>query len=337
MVLRKKSSYGKRYKRYSRKRMYNRRKSNSVAYRALRIARSASRRVAGEVCKFESNPLMYTNTKFSRTDTSSTWAIANQQPLSRISSGIPWIMPLNWLYFQASSSSSSTSTFYVNRDLQTGTGDIVSSIRNPIWYNTFGQKTEDQKSSTFDDVRSTEFQYRLKYIYINALFNASITNPGNTNPGNNTDGALRIVVIKDKQPTGGSATWYDENTSINSRGVFNSQRIDAQLNPNTVGRFRIMYDKTLRFSTINGYKPFKYFKKLSTTVRNNRDIISPEDGGDPSLSNNFLETNDRSPPVQMNAYYLMIFSDGLNFQYTDESVTGNAQFHLFNRIAYYNN
>ena len=224
MVLRKKSSYGKRYKRYSRKRMYNRRKSNSIAYRALRIARSATRRVAGEVCKFESNPMMYTNSVFTRSATNTTWAIADQQPLKDISSGVPWIMPLNWLYYQAASASSSTSTFYVNRVLQTGTGEIVASIRNPIWYNTFGSQTSTQQSSDFDDVRSTEFQYRLKYIYINALFNASINSSAN-----NTDGALRIVVVKDKQPTGGSATWYDENTSTNSRGVFNAQRIDAQL------------------------------------------------------------------------------------------------------------
>ena len=46
--------------------------------------------------------------------------------------------------------------------------------------------------------------------------------------------------------------------------------------------FKIMYDKTLRFNTINGYKPFKYFKKLSTVVRNNRDVLP---------TNNILNTS----------------------------------------------
>lgn len=145
---------------------------------------------------------------------------------------------------------------------------------------------------------------------------------------------MRIVIIKDKQPTGGAATWYDQNVTTNSRGVFNANRIDAQLNPSTVGRFKIMYDKTIRFNTINGYKPFKYYKQFATVVRNNRDNVRGTQYID---QQNYLQTHEQSPPVQKNAFYLMMFSDGLNFTYSADSSTPAASFHLFNRVAFYNN
>ena len=95
-----------------------------------------------------------------------------------------------------------------------------------------------------------------------------------------------------------------------------------------------MYDKTLRFNRINGYKPFKYFKRLSTIVRNNRGLVSQ---GNISASSSRYQTKEESAPVQKNAYYMLMFSDGLNFEYSTESSTPAAGFNLFNRIAYYNN
>lgn len=316
---------------YSRRRRYNR-----TGYRTLAKRISAvSKRIAGEVCKFESTPNDFTNSLVV-VGTSSTL----QRPLNSITSGTPWIMPLNWTY--SSATGLATGTVYVNGVQQVTGTTLTASFKNPLWYNTAFRDVDNSFGGTndyFHDNVSPGLQYRLKYIYINALFNASINASVN-----NTDGALRIVIIKDKQPTGGSATWADTNNE-NSRGVFNSDRIDAQLNPNTVGRFKIMYDKTLRFNTTNGYKPFKYYKQLSTVVRNNRDLLPSNSGStQPGYDNialssptNYLQTSNESPPVQKNAFYIMIFSDGLNFAYTTDSTTPAASFHLFNRIAYFNN
>lgn len=320
------SSYARKVKKSSRsKRVYKRsygRRGSSYRRLARRIS-AVSRRVAGEVCKFEITPDQFTNTIISKQSASSTtYTPTTGTPLINISSGTPWIMPINWTYSKAQEDINGSSSLYYNGSQQPlPISPITVSKRNPIYYNTM------DVSGAFE---TTQLQYRLKYIYINALFNASINQSEN-----NTDGALRIVIVKDKQPTGGSATWYDENATTNSRGVFNANRIDAQLNPSTVGRFKIMYDKTMRFNTINGYKPFKYFKRLSTTIRNNRNYDSyiPQRID----QENYAQTSDQSPPVQKNAFYIMIFSDGLNFTYTSDPSTPAASFHLFNRVAYYNN
>ena len=324
-------------KRTSRKgtiRRYHRR--SGVGYRKLsRRISAVSRRVAGEVCKFESQPTSYGNSTFTYTaqpsGTLSNISVGTSYPLQTISSGVPWIMPINWIYQPGTSSSSTVTTgIYVDGQQYLTSGPATASLKQPIWYNTMSGSEEVQDNSA-------QLQYRLAYIYINALFNASIASSVN-----NTDGALRIVIVKDRQPTGGAATWADANAVTNSRGVFNGNRIDAQLNPNTVGRFKIMYDKTLRFNTTNGYKPFKYYKRLSTVVRNNRNYIntaisSQSTAGTVTSSANRLQSASESPPVQKNAYYMMIFSDGLQFTYTQDAATPAASFHLFNRVAYYNN
>lgn len=332
------SPYVRKTNKVSRKRTSSKRKFGGYrryhrsGYRSLsRRISAVSRRVAGEVCKFESTPHFYSNSQVV-VGTSAT----TQYPLDTITSGTPWIMPLNWYYRQTTGSA--TGAVYANGQTLTSGTNITLSVRNPLWYNTLTENTDTFLDPTTADALndiSPGLQYRMKYIYINALFNASISNSVN-----NTDGALRIVIIKDKQPTGGSATWFDEgtlNNGENHRGVFNSNRIDAQLNPNTVGRFKIMYDKTLRFTTISGYKPFKYFKKLSTVVRNNRDIVGGGNTSTLSSNQNKVETSERPPPVQKSAYYLMIFSDGLTFSHSTAAETPAASFHLFNRIAYYNN
>ena len=299
--------YAKSTKKFSRtKRTYKRyNRYRRTGYRTLAKRISAvSRRVAGEVCKFESTPHSYSNSAVV-VGTSST----TQYPLDNITSGNAWVMPLNWYYF--ATSGAATGAVYANGEsLPSGTSATLS-VRNPIFYNTLSANTDTyldpSTSDSLNDV-APGLQYRLKYIYINALFNASVSQSIN-----NTDGALRIVIVKDKQPTGGAATWFDEgtfNNGENHRGVFNANRIDAQLNPNTVGRFKIMYDKTLRFTTISGYKPFKYYKAISSVIRNNRDIVA-NSGTTTTLSSNQnkVETSNRPPPVQKNAFYLMIFSE----------------------------
>lgn len=314
-------------RKYGTRKRYTRTYKRSIA-RVNRRINALQRRVAGEVEKFETTPDSFTNTlltygAISGSLQSNITPTFNNKPLNTISSGVPWVMPLNWVYVSAYQTGSSpiTTGIYTGSDKWTVSGPASVSMRNPVWYNVLSGNQESPDNAT-------ELQYRLKYIYINALFNASINSSVN-----NTDGALRIVIVKDKQPTGGAATWSGQ-----ARGVFNANRIDAQLNPSTVGRFKIMYDKTLRFNTINGYKPFKYYKLLSTTIRNNRGIYSTGTSNNTlTAAYNRLEVNDNPPPVQKNAFYLMMFSDGLTFNYSADSSTPAASFHLFNRIAYYNN
>lgn len=315
---------------YRRTRPYRR-----STYRVLsRRISAVSKRVAGEVCKFESTPQLFSNITLTYA-TSTSYNITQNSPLIRIVSGQPWVMPLNWFYSQPVNSLSqmSSAPFY-NGSIQgfpIQGSPVTVSLKQPLYYNTLFANENNLSTPNNNIAPSTDYQYRLKYMYINALFNASIASSQN-----NTDGALRIVIIKDKQPTGGSATWYDENITANSRGVFNANRIDAQLNPQTVGRFKILCDKTLRFNNINGYKPFKWYRKNSTTCRNNRTRVNTV--SDISTeSGNYAQTNDESPPVQKNAFYLLIFSDGLTFDYSSEPTTPAASFHLFNRVAYYNN
>lgn len=329
-------------KAYRRGRTYRRagRYSNKN-YRALHRRVSAiSRKLAAEVCKFETTPDMYTNSLLNmiKSGTDVDYNGTQQTPLTSITSGTPWIMPLNWIY-QAANSLGGTNPYINGTQVTNVISGLTVSVRNPVWYNTYATQTESTPGlqANHEGMRSPGFQYRLKYIYLRGLFNASVSESVN-----NSDGAVRIVVVKDKQATGGAATWYDDNYATNSRGVFNAQRIDAQLNPNTIGRFKIMYDKTLRFNTINGYKPFKYFKRLSSIVKNNRDLVSISPSGTGTdrtelIEGTYYETNSRAPPVQKNAYYLMIFSDGLNFTYSNESSTPAASFHIFNRVSYYDN
>ncbi len=312
----------------------------TTAVKALRIARSVNRRLAAEVCKWQITPDLFTNLA-SNSDSPTMWSqFVETQPLSTISSGVPWIMPINWVYTTLPNNAT-TGNVYINGKINgintSGTGTSTPELlairsvssRNPIWYNTM---TSDQDGSTtnYGDVSSTELQYRMAYIYIKGIFNASVASSQN-----NTDGAMRIVIVKDRQPQGGAATWFDSNNNSNaSRGVFNSLLIDAQINTQTSGRFKIMYDKTLRFTTINGYKPFKYFKRLTTIVRNTRRTISPVGW---TQSGSTAQTNDAPPPVLKNAFYMMIFTDGLNFTYSNDSTTPAAGFHLFSRVGYYNN
>lgn len=326
-------------KAYRRGRTYRRAGRYSYKnYRALHRRVSAiSRKLAAEVCKFETTPDMFTNSLLTMQKNGSDvdYNGTQQTPLTSITSGTPWIMPLNWIY-QAANSIGGKNPYIDGTQVTNVISGLTVSVRNPVWYNTYGSQT-DTMPDYVEGMRSPGFQYRLKYIYLRGLFNASVTESVN-----NSDGAVRIVVVKDKQATGGAATWYDDNYATNSRGVFNAQRIDAQLNPNTIGRFKIMYDKTLRFNTINGYKPFKYFKRLSSIVKNNRDLVpaglmSTSPVMTELTEGTYYETNSRAPPVQKNAYYLMIFSDGLNFTYSNESSTPAASFHIFNRVSYYDN
>lgn len=317
--------YKRTYKRRYKRRTYKR--SNRVAYKALKIARSMNRKIAAEVCKFEATPDTFAN--YSLSVGTSSYAATQQYPLQVIESGKPYIYPLNW-YYTAGSNLTSMNSVYINGQQYTYPATLPGSTvstKFPIWYNTLGSPTTDSNDSI-----STELQYRLKYIYINAIFNAS--NLDQSNP----DGALRIIVVKDKQPTAGAPDWFaneTQQTTLFSRSVFNSNNINAQLNPKSVGRFSIMYDKTLRFSTINGYKPFKYFKKISSVVRNNTQLAGIPQGL--STSTSFYQTSETPAPILKNAYYLMIFSDGLKFTHSNQSSTPAQGFTLFSRVAYYNN
>ena len=320
-MFKRKRTFAKKKRTYGKRRKY----TFSPYKRIYRSIRAVSRKIAGEVFKFESTPALYQNLAIDY----DTKKLTLQSPLLNIINGLSWVMPLNWVYQAAKHTPSGTFTsVFVNGREYTDEGPEEASVKNPIWRNT------EQGLEEFQD-SGTQLQYRLKYIYINALFNASV---GVTTE--NSDGALRIVIVRDKQPTGGTVTWHDDDFVTNSRGVFNANRINAQLNPNSLGRFSIMYDKTLRFNTINGYKPFKYFKRLSTIVRNNRGLASASYSGSSAIifeNHSRYQTSEESAPVQKNAYYLMMFPDGVSFTHSTASSTPGASFNLFSRVAYYNN
>ena len=81
--------YAKSTKKFSRtKRTYKR----SIARVNRRIS-AVSKRVAGEVCKFESTPSLFSNSHVVVGTSSEI-----QRPLQTITSGVPYIYPLNWFY-----------------------------------------------------------------------------------------------------------------------------------------------------------------------------------------------------------------------------------------------
>ena len=159
----------------TRKRTYVKKRTTPIR-RVYRRINTISRKLAAEVFKFESTPDMYKNLAITSDDSEITATV--NQPLLQITSGEPWIMPLNWIYQGESSNGQSV---YVNGKQYTATnysGPPVAAVKNPIYRNT------EEGIEEFRD-SGVQLQYRLKYIYINALFNASI----NDESMNNSDGA----------------------------------------------------------------------------------------------------------------------------------------------------
>lgn len=314
----------------------------ALANRAFRIARNLSRKVAGEVCKWQVTPASFTNVPISLNEAQTAFDVYTNYPLSKIESGNAWIMPLNWFY--SGSTTQGESHTPIDHNIYINGQEIAPddnsealinqltpvSVKNPIWYNTL-TSLGILGASDASAKDGTQFQYRLAYIYIRGIFNASLSETTT-----NTDGAARFVIVKDKQPAAGTLRWYNEDFRTNS--VFTSNLIDAQLNPETLGRFKIIYDKTKYFTTINGYKVFKFFRRLSTTVRNSRTFTQVENLDMSGNATNLgYSSVDIAPPIIKNAYYLMIFTDGLEFTYSENSTTPAQGFHLFNRVGYYNN
>lgn len=305
-------------RKYSSSKRFNRSRRFITKRTDVKLSRrisALSKRVAGECFKFTITPANFSNVTITGGSGSvpNYTPVINNQVLYNITSGTPWIMPLNWVYEKPiTSTASQTSAPWYN-----GTSQGIPPVGVSI------------DLSLKQPIEGVEYQYRLAYIYINALFNASFSNSTN-----NTDGALRIVIVKDKQATGGAATWADVSGPSNSRGVFTSNNINALLNPQTLGRFKIMYDKTLKFSTTNGYKPFKYFKRISSIVRQNTTTKSNTTA---TLTGGAAQTSDQSPPVEKNAFYLMMFPDGVSFTYSTNSETPALGFNLLSRIGYFNN
>lgn len=310
-------------KRYTR-RQYNR-KGTAVAYRALRVARSATRRVAGEACKFELTPMDFGNTVYTYASSTSSYQFVTANTLNTITSGTPWIMPLNWVY-----------TPIVNQQTITGSATFTPSLTNARSYQLKMPAYYKMLTGDITPNSGTELQYRLKYLYINAIFNSS------------TPGRLRFVIVRDKLPTDQGLTWYSATDS--KRSVFNSNNINAQLNPLSNGRFVVLYDKTMQINTINPLKPFKYFRRMSNKIRNSTPV-TPQMGWTSYTDNQSSGTNTtrytfNSPPGQQtdptpigrNALYLMIFSDGCTFNYDNsDGATESNTFKLMSRVSYYNN
>lgn len=299
--------------------------SSKVAFRALRVARAANRRVAGEACKFELTPR-----DFGYNTISSETMSVPQYSLVSIISGTPWVMPLNWVYQPISTiTTSGTVTYSRYRNANGGLSTFSTSssnqfqYKNPVYYKML--------TGDITPFSGSELQYRLKYLYINAIFNSS------------TPGRMRFVIVRDKLPTDQGATWYNANDT--NRSVFNSNNINAQLNPLSNGRYVILYDRTMQINTIQPMKPFKYYRKMSNKIRNSTPNITPQNPTQELSGSNTYNVFARAPdlqttpsPVGKNALYLMIFSDGCNFTYdTTNGSTEENTFKLMSRVSYYNN
>lgn len=303
------------------------RKGNAVAYRALRIAKSANKRVAGEACKFEITPYEFGYNQYV-TGTNSGIGVPIRS-LTAIQSGVPWVMPLNWIYqpiYDGTGTIANPRYYGPNGSLQGFGTDTTNQYqyKNPVYYKML--------TGDITPFSGTELQYRLKYIYINAIFNSA------------SPGRMRFVIIRDKLPTDQGATWF--NATDTNRSVFNANNINAQLNPLSNGRFVILYDKTIQINTINPLKPFKYYRKMSNKIRNStptvtkQGVLEAETTG--STSYNIFQRQPDLPttpiPVGKNAFYLMIFSDGCSFTYDNsDGETEDNTFKLMSRVSYYNN
>lgn len=327
-------------KKYARSRKVSRSKGKSSrrfrryssSYRNLSKRISAvSRRVAGESCKFELTPRDFGSTVTTVSSGSvSGVKLTTNYSLSTITSGVPWVMPLNWVYQPIDSPTSSTVRIGYNDtsgqyfEISTNT---TLEYKNPVYYK---MMTGDIKP-----FQGTELQYRLKYLYINAIFNSMYP------------GRMRFVIVRDRLPTDKGATWFNANEP--NRSVFNQNNINAQLNPLSNGRFVILYDRTMQITTLNPLKPFKYYRKLSNKIRNSTAVINDptpqatgainSSQGVPQyiLSSSPNEVDDPCP-IGKNALYLMIFSDGCTFNYDNSSgVTESNTFKLMSRVSYYNN
>ena len=328
--------YAKSSKRFSRtKRTYKRRTGyRRSGYRTLsRRISAVSKRVAGEAQKFEITPLDFGSTTFGG---SATTATATNNPLLRaINSGTPYVFPLNWVY---------TPVIEDNEQYNSGAINLnANRFRSGTSWTTINNGTYQYKNPVFykmltgdiSPLEGTELQYRLKYIYINAIFKSS------------TPCRMRFVIVKDKLPTDNGATWY--NASNLNRSVFNSNNINAQLNPLSNGRFKILYDKIFSLTTIQPFKPFKYYRTNATKIRNSQPTVfekgyetEPIDNSTTNSVNHYfpqqLQTVNSTCPVAKNAFYLMIFSDGASFTYdSTDGTTEDNTFKLMSRVSYYNN
>lgn len=323
----KRVSRGKRtYKRYHR---YHR-----TGYKSLsRRVSAVSKRVAGESQKFEITPLDFGSTTFGSSGQTAT--ATNNELLRTITSGTPYVFPLNWVYTPVIEDNETYTSGAVNLSAiryRTGTSwSIISNgtyqYKNPVFYKMI--------TGDVSPLQGTELQYRLKYLYINAIFKSS------------TPCRMRFVIVKDKLPTDSGATWFNANNL--NRSVFNSNNINAQLNPLSNGRFKILYDKVFSLTTIQPFKPFKYYRTNSTKIRNSQPTIYEKGYESEPLDNSAanavyhyfpqaLQTVNSNCPVSKNAFYLMIFSDGATFNYdSTDGTTEDNTFKLMSRVSYYNN
>ena len=135
-------------------------------YRLSKRISAVSKRVAGEVNKFESTPNYFSNSSVI-VGTSAT----TQNPLNSIASGVPYIYPLNWYYINGEGSA--TGSVYANGSSLVNGQTYTLSMRNPVWYNTAdGVRDNVQSPSNSHNDLSPGLQYRMKYIYINAILKA---------------------------------------------------------------------------------------------------------------------------------------------------------------------
>lgn len=306
---------------------FSKRYGRSSAVLSRRIS-YLSKKVAGEKRKFELTPdiFQYNNIIWNPTESryEQTGTVVN--PLTVIGPGTPWVMPLNWVYTNGDALNPAQQVTidgitYTGGELPSGPGadplePTALEKKYSAFYNTVGVTNPVEYG--------TQLQYRMSSLYINACFRSSLTTPA----------SFRAVVVCDKQPSMGPATWYDPGDSLysTSRSVFSSGAINAMHNPRSAGRFVTLYDKMVYLGADKPIKMLKIYKKFNIFVRNSR--INPSDPNG-EIGTDLFDGAHTTTPVQKNAFYLMILSVANGFNYNVEP--GLNQFNLTSRISYYDN
>lgn len=191
------------YVRKTKSPIHRKRKSNFRRYRNRgfvnkrinkRIS-AISRRIAGESQKFEITPQDFFTTTLGSSGQTAT--NSTNYTLSTITSGTPYIMPLNWYYTGINDTTQNFVSGAVNLSLNryiTSTTSGYSTISNGTYQ---FKRPAFYKLSTgpIEPFSGTELQYRMKYLYVNMIFNSS------------TPARIRFVIVKDKIPSDQGATW----------------------------------------------------------------------------------------------------------------------------------
>lgn len=159
--------------------------------------------------------------------------------------------------------------------------------------------------------------------------------------------AIRMVIVKDKHPTGQIPVWYEggvltgnpATTDITDNSVFQDDTILASPSHNTNSRYRILYDRTHYSTSTNCWIRHKHkitFKKKHRFQNQNYDSVT-ESYTPQVASYNRLLNIPNSTPLQSGGFYIMIkyYSSAVtNTLSATRDIPNDGQFYLKTKYYY---